>query len=453
MNLLYNLIKLYFFSFLSGLIQSNDKYDENLRTDFNYKEYNSLLKWAKKNLLNITDKIKLTEFGGEKQYIAINPITKGEIILDIPPNITININTFYNYFPSQNLKTKYKKYFEIGKESKQMLNDISYIEQSFMSYLLYKINKSKENNEINEEINKFIEFYKPLFYIFDDKNLIYLPSSFNNKQINSFMNTSFNDFFNLMNQYLMGEVSILQEEIFNEKDINTNDYFQYRFLLLQKTLNISHTTTIVPFIDLIKHEFNKSNINCKVIVNKGHIKLKAIKNITKNEVLTIKQRKMTNQYSFYFYGKTYEELIDYMPSLIIPIVIPNILIDEGIQLDIDEDEEENKVDLVWDKFYDVVLPSYKELMRQIQKEDSNINCYKLFLKYLILIRDTIKKNKVDKLEKIFEEKIDSDNVKRIIKGDIVFLNKKINELENVIEKYNKEKDKINEEKKEISKDL
>ena len=210
----------------------------------------------------------------------------------------------------------------------------------------------------------------------DTENLIHLPSSFNNKQINSFMNSSFNNFFNLMNQYLMGEVSTLQEEIFNEKDINTNDYFKYRFLLLQKTLNISHTTTLVPFIDLIKHEFNKSNINCKLIVNKGHIKIKAIKNINRNEVLTIKQRKITNQYSFYFYGKTYDELIDYMPSFIVPIVIPNILIDEGIELDINEDEEENKVDLAWDKFYDVVLPSYKELMRQIQKEDSNINCYK-----------------------------------------------------------------------------
>ena len=453
MNLLYNLIKLYFFSFLSILIQTNDKYEENLRTYFNSEEYNSLLNWAKKNSLNITDKIKLTEFGEEKQYIVINPISKGEIILDIPPNITININTFYNYFPSQDLKIKYEKYYQIGKESKQMLNDISFIEQSFMSYLLYKINKSQETNQINKEINKFIEFYKPLFYILDTENLIHLPSSFNNKQINSFMNSSFNNFFNLMNQYLMGEVSTLQEEIFNEKDINTNDYFKYRFLLLQKTLNISHTTTLVPFIDLIKHEFNKSNINCKLIVNKGHIKIKAIKNINRNEVLTIKQRKITNQYSFYFYGKTYDELIDYMPSFIVPIVIPNILIDEGIELDINEDEEENKVDLAWDKFYDVVLPSYKELMRQIQKEDSNINCYKLFLKYIILIRDTIKKNKVDELEEIFEEEIDVDNVKRIIKGDIVFLNKKINELENVIEKYNKEKDNINEKKKEINKNL
>ena len=232
MNQLYNLIKLYFFSFFTILIQTNDTYVENIRTDFNSEEYNSLLNWAKKNSLNITDKIKLTEFDEEKQYIAIKPISKGEIILDIPPNITININTFYNYFPSYNLKIKFEKYFQIGKKSKQMLNDISYIEESFMSYLLYKINKSQENNETNKEINKFNEFYKPLFFIFDDDNLIHLPSSFSNKQINSFMNVSFNYFFNLMNQYLMGEISVLQEEIFKEKKIDINEYFQYRFLLL-----------------------------------------------------------------------------------------------------------------------------------------------------------------------------------------------------------------------------
>ena len=40
-----------------------------------YKEYDTLLNIAKKNLFNITDKINLTEsdFEDEKQYIAIEP--------------------------------------------------------------------------------------------------------------------------------------------------------------------------------------------------------------------------------------------------------------------------------------------------------------------------------------------------------------------------------------------
>jgi hypothetical protein len=310
-----------------------------------------------------------------------------------------------------------------------------------MAFLLYKINKLKEIEEKNYEINNFFEeYYKYISFIFED-DLSHLPSSFTNEQTKKFMNTSFSSFYNLMNGYLVGETEILKQEIFKD-DINLDEYFKYRFLLLQKTFNISNTTSLVPFVDLIKHDFNNKNINCKIVVNKDRIRIKAIKEIKRGELLIIKQKKITNQYSFFFYGKTYDELIDYMPSFIIPIIIPDILIDEGIELNIQEGGEENQIDLVWDKYYEIILPTYKEVLRLTGKEDSIINCYNLFLKYITLIRDTIQMNKVDELKRFFSEKRDIDNIKRIIKGEIIFLDKKIKELENVIEKNKKDNKKI-----------
>ena len=443
MNIFHFLLKLYFFIlFLSKVDLKEEEEEENIREDFISEEYDSLLNWAKKNSMNITDKIKLTEFEEEKQYIATKPISKGETIFDIPHNITLNIKTFYSYFPSKKLEKKYEKYLKLGKKSNKMLNDVSYIDQSFMAFLLYKINKLNENEEKNYyEINNFIEeYYKYISFIFDD-DLSHLPSSFTNEQAKKFMNTSFSSFFNIMNGYLVGETEILKQEIFKD-DINLDEYFKYRFLLLQKTFNISNSTTLVPFVDFIKHDFNNRNINCKMIVNKDHIRIKAIKEIKKGEVLAIKQRKITNQYSFFYYGKTYDELIDYVPSFIIPIIIPDILIDEGIELKIDENGDENQIDLVWDKFYDIILPTYKEVLKLTKKDDSKINCYNLFLKYITLIRDTIQMNKVDELKRFFSEKRDIDNIKRIIKGEIVFLDKKIKELENVIEKNKNENKRI-----------
>lgn len=436
MNYFFNFLILYLFSFITSQKKFKaKKEEENIIEDYTSEEYETLLNKAKKNLLNITDKIKLTSIEYENQYIAIKPISKGETILEIPYNITININTFYNYFPFKNLQKKYEKYVKIGEKSQKMLNDISFIQQSYMAYLLYKIYKLKSIKETNSEINKFLKDYDDyISFIFQD-DLSHLPSSFTNEQIKNFMNTSFSSFFNLMNNYLTGETEILKKEIFNDDKIDMNDYFNYRFLLFQKSFNISNNTTIIPFVDLIKRDIN--NINCKLVVNKGNIKIKAIKDINKGELLTLKQKKMTNQYSYFFYGKTYDELIDYVPSFIIPIIIPDILMDEGIKLDIGENGEENRVDLALDNCYDYILPIYKQVLQIVKKNDSDIKCFNLFLKYIKIIRDVVKMNKIVELDKYFDDDRDIDNIKRIIKGEINFLNKKIQELENIINNYQK----------------
>ena len=389
MNSIFIIFELYLILLLQANISSKENFIHEKEEVTNLQEeYNSLLKWAKKYYsLNISSKIDLDE----NYFIAKEDISKGEILFDIPLNLSINLRSFFSFDNSnyQNLKKKYEKYLIKGKSSEQMLNDISYIEQSFMAFLLY--------------------------------------------QTKSFMNTTFYSFFNLMNEYLTQEIEILQNEIFNEK-IDLDKYYKYRFIILQKSYNVSNTTTLIPFIDLIKHEFNSNKINAKLIVSKDSIKIKSLKDIKEDELLIIKQKKMTNQYSFLFYGKTYEELINYTPSFIIPIITSDILRDEGIELNIENDNEDNQIDLVWDKFYDMILPTYKEVMKLLNKDDSNYNCYKMFLKYLILIRDTIKNNKIEDLDEIFDDEEDVENIERIIKGEINFLDKKIKELENVIEK-------------------
>lgn len=427
MNSIFIIFELYLILLLQANISSKENFIHEKEEVTNLQEeYNSLLKWAKKYYsLNISSKIDLDE----NYFIAKEDISKGEILFDIPLNLSINLRSFFSFDNSnyQNLKKKYEKYLIKGKSSEQMLNDISYIEQSFMAFLLYKINIEK-----NESYEKFKEKYKYLEYLFKE-DLSHLPSSFTNEQTKSFMNTTFYSFFNLMNEYLTQEIEILQNEIFNEK-IDLDKYYKYRFIILQKSYNVSNTTTLIPFIDLIKHEFNSNKINAKLIVSKDNIKIKSLKDIKEDELLIIKQKKMTNQYSFLFYGKTYEELINYTPSFIIPIITSDILRDEGIELNIENDNEDNQIDLVWDKFYDMILPTYKEVMKLLNKDDSNYNCYKMFLKYLILIRDTIKNNKIEDLDEIFDDEEDVENIERIIKGEINFLDKKIKELENVIEK-------------------
>ena len=270
--------------------------------------------------------------------------------------------------------------------------------------------------------------------------------------------TSFGSVFELMNIYLMGEVNILEKKIFKEK-INLEEYFRYRFLLVQKSYNISNITTVVPYIDFIKRDFSLNNINCKLVVKKRHIKIKAIKNIKKGELLTIKPKKITNQFSFIFYGKTYEELIGHMNSFIIPAITPNLLNDEGILIDIDENEEENKIDLAWPHFLEIMLPIYKGVARDLKRDDSNNACYEMILKYLYQIKENYNIIKFDDIDNAFIDEKDAENVKRIIRGEKIFLDNKINYLINImntdkkVKILNNKKDlEIFEEKEEIERE-
>jgi len=97
-------------------------------------------------------------------------------------------------------------------------------------------------------------------------------------------------------------------------------------------------------------------------------------------------------------------------------------------------------------------------MHSLKKDESEINSYNLFLKYLKLIRDSIKTNTADELDDIFDNEQDIHNVERIIQGEIIFLNKKIKELENVINTIKnreviKNKDNKNSKDKEFDQDL
>ena len=429
MNFFKKIIQVILFLILTKFINSNKYY----RKDYSDPGYESLLKWGLDNSLYINNKTKLTIYNGEKNYIANADISKGETILDIPPEITLTINNSLFLKNSENIKNKYNDYILEYQKSNQTLDDISYIDQSFIAYLLYISNKTRSN-----EMKIIYEQYKYLYYIFED-DLTHLPSFFNDEQINIFLNyTSFGSVFELMNIYLMGEVNILEKKIFKET-INLEEYFRYRFLLVQKSYNLSNTTTVVPFIDFIKRDFSLNNINCKLMVNKRHIKIKAIRTIKKGELLSMKPKKITNQFSFIFYGKTYEELIDQMNSFIIPAITPNLLNDEGFNIDIDENEEGNKIDLVWPNFLQILLPIYKEVAQALKRDDSNYSCYEMILKYLTQIKNNYDFTNFDDIDHAFIDEKDAENVKRIIRGEKIFLDKKINYLIDIMNNVKKVK--------------
>ena len=417
-----------FLFILFQIISAND-----IRSDCTDLGYETLLKWSlKEKSFHINNKIKLTVYNEEEnQYIAKEDISKDEILLDIPQELTITVDRTLSILNSTELKNKYNSYIKEVYKNKNTLKDISYIDQSFLAFLFYKINKTQSNFS-----NNFYDYYKNLNYIFED-DLSHLPFMFNEEQINLFINSSFGSNFQLLSLSYKSEYEILQK-LFNE-EIDLDKYFQYRFILAQKSNNISNTTSIVPFVDYIKRDFD--SINCQLSIKNKHIILKSIKNIKKGEILIQRPKKNNNQYNFMIYGKTYKSLLNKINSFIIPIVNPSFLMDENINIEINGGEE-NQGDLAWRGFFQLILPTYKEIAQSLKRDDSNYSCYGLMLKYINQIRESYNKAfNFDDIEDAFDDEIDSENIKRIIRGEMNFLDLKIKELKIIMEKEAKKMNK------------
>ena len=396
-------------------------------------KYEHLLKWGLNNSLNLSKPIK---FNKKNKFVAEKFISIDDIIMDIPPSVMMNINKSLSLLHSKKLRKDYKLFIEEDKKEKiknLTIDDEFHIDQSFLSYLLYLVEHKPKKYEKTE----FYQFYKPIFYMFED-NLAHLPFYFSNEQMRLFSNTSFGTIFESFNRYLNDEAAIFEKKIL-KKPMVFDDYLKYRIFSVQKFYNISGRVNIVPFIDIITQSYKEPN--CIYYEENGHIKLKAILNIFPNEELILRPEAISNQHRLIFYGQTFNSIIDKFPSYNIPIVARNFLKEQNIEVN----EELLKIidgfyniDLAVSDYYKNAADIYTLIsQRDKKKEKTEIDGYRLFLKYLKKLKNNLYLVDDDMIRKAFYNKKDIENAKRIFKGERMFLEKKIDDLKNYLKGYKK----------------
>ena len=396
-------------------------------------KYEDLLKWGLNNSLNISKPLK---FNRKNRFIAEKFITIDDIIMEIPQNVMLNVKKSLSLLKSKKMKSNYNLYIEEDKKSKlknQTIEDEFHIDQSFLSYILYIVN----NNPKKYEKSEFYKFYKHIFYMFEG-NLDHLPFFFSSEQMRLFSNTTFGSIFESFNKYLSDEASIFEKQII-KKTIDFDEYLRYRIFSVQKFYNISGVANIVPFIDIIKQS-NKEP-NCICYEENGRLKLRAILNVFPNEELILKPDLISNQHRLIFFGETYEDIIDKFPSYNIPIVARNFIKEQNYSLDKDilgKIANFNMIDLTIPEFYKYVVDIYTEICnKNHKKEKTEIDGYRLFLKYLKKVRNNLNLVDDDKIRESFYSRKDVENAKRIFKGERMFMDKKIEELKKYLKGYRK----------------
>ena len=275
-------------------------------------------------------------------------------VMDIPPECMININTTLSLLNSKKFKKAFEKYKELEKLSIEVMKDEHHVEQAFMSYVLYIVQKKKKTYEKND----FYKYYSPLYYIFDP-NMDHLPFSFSSEQMKLFFNTSFGSVFEILNQYIQEEVTNFEKKIFN-KSINSEEYLKYRISTIQNSFEINKTLNIVPTFEEIKDKFNTFSV---------------------------------------------------------PSLIPNFITDKPVDFDIKSLGPKSRTDLVEIDFYKPLIFVYKKFAKKIGEDDSDMGACKLILKYITKLKENYELITKDKIRKEFYTLRDIENVYRIIEGE------------------------------------
>ena len=398
-------------------------------------DYDLLLEWGKNNSLEISDKIQIEYINeNNKTYYSKEIIREGEEILNIPNSILLNIENTLSLYGK-----KVKKLYSLFKSELNESTDFN-IEQAFLSYIMYKVNKNKKSKN-----NKFHKHYQYLFNTYET-NLDSYPIFYSFEQLNLIRSTSLGFLIDKMKKIYDEEIRIY-EKSFKEKKINKEDYYVFRTYSSSKSFNISGHSVIVPFLDMFEKHPTKYNL--EVIASDYDVKVISTKNISISEKLFIKSDTLTNHNALIYFGITFEEIIDRMENYYIPILNPLLLKNHNIDLNKDSSLSKyfsNYIEIQRgnNDFYLKYIDIYKKLSKEFEMDETELSAYQLFFENFITLKQMNEQIDIY-VYKVFYSQKDINNILTIIKTENNVLEEKkdlIRFLMNDIEKKNKENDEI-----------
>ena len=242
------------------------------------------------------------------------------------------------------------------------------VNQSFLAYLMTNANKNKSKK------NKLYQFYKYFFNTFET-NLENFPIFFTSEQLRMLMFSIFGNEVVKIKRLFEEEFEILEREI-HKKILDLDEYLKYRLFTFEKFVNISGTSYIIPFVDLLETNPINFNLQIKYINENQTVSVIATNDINPKDKLKLAVVQMTNCDSLITYGKIYEENKNYIENFRISKIYMDYLKELNLNPLIGDGEI---IDLSQDKYYEKALPFYIELSRLLKEDGSKASAIRLFI--------------------------------------------------------------------------
>ncbi len=414
--------------FLLILFLTIYNFSDNKKTDYDY-----LLEWGKNHSVYISNKLGINYTNeNNKNFYVKKKINPDEIIISIPKDILLNIDSALKLSPSS-VKKQYEKYKqEEFKEVSYKNNEVLFqrIENSFLAYLITLANKNKSKK------NKLYQFFKYFFNTLET-NFDRFPLFYSTDQINIFLFSLFgNEIIHTRNLF-EEEYNVLNNNI-AKKSFDQDEYLKYRLFTYNKLVNISGSSSIVPFIDIL--DTNPVNFNLQINYTYENQSLSVIssKEIKPKNKLVIAMVEMTNMASLIIYGKTFEESKNYLESFKIAKISALFLHEKKLN---PMASDAGLIDLMKPKYYEKMIPQYMELSKLLKEDASSVSAVKLILEYLVFFRGLYDKITTGiLLKKFFDINLVND-IKSILETETNFLDKKIMELKKFLTYVDKDENK------------
>ena len=390
-----------------------------------------LIEWGKNNSVYISNKIKLNYTNeNTKNFYVKKKIDVNEILISIPQNLLLNIDSALK-LSSSKIKKQFEKYKT--QKFKQILNNSSElfyqrIEHSFLAYLMTIANKNKSPK------NKLYQFYK---YFFEtcETNLDNNPLYFSTEQIRPFLFSLLGNEIIQTREAFEEEYITLQSQITKNK-FDLDEYIKYRLFTYNKLVNMTGTSSIVPFFDIIETNPVTFNLKINYEVQNQTLNLYALKEIKRGQKLSLAVVQMTNMGSFITYGKTYEENKNFLESFKISKISALYLREKNMNLML---ANPNLIDIMKPKFYEELIPDYMELSKLMKGDGSSVSALKLIIDNMESLKRQYEKVTMSSLMKNFFDLKVVESIASILETEKNFLEKKIRDLKKVLSYVDKGK--------------
>ena len=390
----------------------------------------TLLKWAKKNNIEISNKLILNFSSiNYKTFYANEDIPENETILKVPFDKILTVKKFEEYSP-EFLLNMYSDLNNNSSFSNNIFRTSTIKEQTFICLnLIYAITHKKKS--------KLYKLYKPYFQSFEN-NLDYFPLLYGEGEIDLLNTTNFGAKLYGAKNSIIEEIKYIQNN-FSYESLISDDYIKYRIITVTKSYNIKGDSGIVPLADFFPLELNTEihNVYWKLDNETNIFYIKSIRNISKGETLKMKCFTAPNSKYLMYYGITFENN-SYIEPFRIKYLHPKLKQEIKVKTSIMNPNIDD-FDLSEQSFIGDTMDNYRNMGIFFNMPNNDDTGYILMLKNLKYYMEEYNIiSESDYYKKIILDK-NRINIKRIVELEKFLLQKRIDLLQEIVDDRMKNK--------------